>query len=148
MSPALGCFHRGGLAQPLTDSFTPPSRTTGFPTNLFPRCVSQFRVSSVNALFDTLYAMCNLLMMPAENLRGAMQGDQGRNSIENLEFGRILFWANFWAIFCAGSMDSSSSTIQSSPLVVTPSGMTKTVTVTGVILYSNEFHLGEKLDCL
>ena len=39
--------------------------------------MSQFRVASVNALFDTLYAMCNLLMMPAENLRGAMQGDQG-----------------------------------------------------------------------
>ena len=54
--------------------------------------MSQFRVASVNALFDTLYAMCNLLMMPAENLRGAMQGDQGRSySTDCLE--------QLWSIF-------------------------------------------------
>ena len=40
------------------------------------RCVAQFKVASVNALFDTLHAMCNLLILPPENLRGAMQGDQ------------------------------------------------------------------------
>lgn len=40
------------------------------------KCVAEFKVSSVNALFDTLHAMCNLLILPPENLRGAMQGDQ------------------------------------------------------------------------
>lgn len=33
----------------------------------------------MNALFDTLHAMCNLLILPAENLRGAMLGDQLAN---------------------------------------------------------------------
>ncbi len=36
-------------------------------------------MSSVNALFDTLHAMCNLLILPAENLRGATCGDQLAN---------------------------------------------------------------------
>ena len=40
------------------------------------KCVGEFKVTAVNALFDTLHAMCNLLILPPENLRGAMQGDQ------------------------------------------------------------------------
>ena len=40
---------------------------------------SDFQVPSVNALFDTLHAMCNLLILPAANLRGAMSGDQLAN---------------------------------------------------------------------
>lgn len=40
------------------------------------RCVSEWKVVPVNALFDTLHAMCNLLILPPENLRGAAQGDQ------------------------------------------------------------------------
>ncbi len=43
------------------------------------RCMGEFKVSSVNALFDTLHAMCNLLILPAENLRGATCGDQLAN---------------------------------------------------------------------
>ena len=30
-------------------------------------------------MFDTLHAMCNLLILPAANLRGAMSGDQLAN---------------------------------------------------------------------
>lgn len=39
------------------------------------RCVAGFKVAAANNLFDTLYAMCNLLILPPENLRGATQGD-------------------------------------------------------------------------
>jgi hypothetical protein len=40
------------------------------------RCAGDFKVTSVNALFDTLHAMCNLLILPPENLRMATMGDQ------------------------------------------------------------------------
>lgn len=40
------------------------------------KCVAEFKVGKVNTLFDTLHALCNLLMFPPENLRGAAQGDQ------------------------------------------------------------------------
>ena len=40
------------------------------------KCCAEFKVPAVNALFDTLHAMCNLLILPPENLRGAAQGDQ------------------------------------------------------------------------
>ena len=43
------------------------------------RCVEKWKVSAVNTLFDTLHAMCNLLILPPENLRGAAQGDQLAN---------------------------------------------------------------------
>ncbi len=43
------------------------------------RCMAEFKVPSVNALFDTLHAMCNLLILPPVNLRGAMCGDQLAN---------------------------------------------------------------------
>ena len=33
----------------------------------------------MNTLFDTLHAMCNLLFLPPDNLRGAAQGDQLAN---------------------------------------------------------------------
>lgn len=40
------------------------------------RCAAQFKVGTVNALFDILHAMCNLLILPPENLPDAIQGDQ------------------------------------------------------------------------
>ena len=40
------------------------------------RCVSDWKIGTVTALFDTLHAMCNLLILPPENLRGAAMGDQ------------------------------------------------------------------------
>ena len=40
------------------------------------RCMAEFKIPAINALFDTLHAMCNLLILPPENLRGAMYGDQ------------------------------------------------------------------------
>jgi len=40
------------------------------------RCVSDWKVPTVTALFETLHAMCNLLILPPENLRGAAMGDQ------------------------------------------------------------------------
>jgi len=43
------------------------------------RCATDFKIASVNALFDTLHALCNLLLLPPENLRGAMCGDQLAN---------------------------------------------------------------------
>ena len=43
------------------------------------RCVEKWKVAAVNTLFDTLHAMCNLLILPPENLRGAAQGDQLAN---------------------------------------------------------------------
>ena len=43
--------------------------------NEYRKCVAQFKVPKVVALFDTLHAMCNLLILPPENLRSAMQGD-------------------------------------------------------------------------
>ena len=43
------------------------------------RCAEKWKVAAVNTLFDTLHAMCNLLILPPENLRGAAQGDQLAN---------------------------------------------------------------------
>ena len=40
------------------------------------RCVADWKLPVVTALFDTLHAMCNLLILPPENLRGAAMGDQ------------------------------------------------------------------------
>ena len=45
------------------------------------RCVADWKLGVVTALFDTLHAMCNLLILPPENLRGAAMGDQVRISI-------------------------------------------------------------------
>merc|ERR1712083_758425 len=40
------------------------------------KCVADWKLGVVTALFDTLNAMCNLLILPPENLRGAAMGDQ------------------------------------------------------------------------
>ena len=40
------------------------------------RCVADWKLPVVTQLFDTLHAMCNLLILPPENLRGAAMGDQ------------------------------------------------------------------------
>jgi len=40
------------------------------------RCVADWKLPMVTQLFDTLHAMCNLLILPPENLRGAAMGDQ------------------------------------------------------------------------
>ena len=40
------------------------------------RCVADWKLPIVTQLFDTLHAMCNLLILPPENLRGAAMGDQ------------------------------------------------------------------------
>jgi len=40
------------------------------------KCVADWKLGVVTALFDTLHAMCNLLILPPENLRGAAMGDQ------------------------------------------------------------------------
>ncbi len=33
------------------------------------KCVADWKLATVTALFDTLHAMCNLLILPPENLR-------------------------------------------------------------------------------
>ena len=40
------------------------------------RAVADWKLAMVTQLFDTLHAMCNLLILPPENLRGAAMGDQ------------------------------------------------------------------------
>jgi len=40
------------------------------------KCVADWKQPTVTSLFDTLNAMCNLLILPPENLRGAAMGDQ------------------------------------------------------------------------
>ena len=40
------------------------------------RAVADWKLPVVTQLFDTLHAMCNLLILPPENLRGAAMGDQ------------------------------------------------------------------------
>jgi len=40
------------------------------------KCAADWKLSTVTSLFDTLHAMCNLLILPPENLRGAAMGDQ------------------------------------------------------------------------
>ena len=46
------------------------------PCQEYRRCVADWKLGVVTALFDTLHAMCNLLILPPENLRGAAMGDQ------------------------------------------------------------------------
>ncbi|XP_023341495.1 exocyst complex component 5 [Eurytemora carolleeae] len=52
------------------------------------KCVSDWKVGTVTALFETLHAMCNLLILPPENLRGAAMGDQ----LANMDKGILDNW--------------------------------------------------------
>lgn len=44
--------------------------------NEYRKCVQEFKVSSVAMLFDTLHALCNLLLVLPENLNQVCTGDQ------------------------------------------------------------------------
>ncbi|XP_040583269.1 exocyst complex component 5 [Lepeophtheirus salmonis] len=47
--------------------------------NEYRKVMATFKVPLVSNLFDTLHAMCNLLILPPNNLRGATQGPQLAN---------------------------------------------------------------------
>ncbi|GLH07900.1 Uncharacterized protein GBIM_13285 [Gryllus bimaculatus] len=44
--------------------------------NEYRKCVKELKVPLVNALFDTLHALCNLLLVKPENLKQVCTGDQ------------------------------------------------------------------------
>ena len=44
--------------------------------NEYRKCVKEFKVPLVNTLFDTLHALCNLLLVKPENLKQVCTGDQ------------------------------------------------------------------------
>lgn len=44
--------------------------------NEYRKCAKEFQVPLVNALFDTLHALCNLLLVKPENLKQVCNGDQ------------------------------------------------------------------------
>ncbi|XP_063222638.1 exocyst complex component 5 [Bacillus rossius redtenbacheri] len=44
--------------------------------NEYRKCVKEFKVPLVNVLFDTLHALCNLLLVKPENLKQVCTGDQ------------------------------------------------------------------------
>ncbi|KAG8234088.1 hypothetical protein J437_LFUL014617 [Ladona fulva] len=44
--------------------------------NEYRKCAKEFRVPLVNTLFDTLHALCNLLLVKPENLKQVCNGDQ------------------------------------------------------------------------
>lgn len=44
--------------------------------NEYKKCVLEFKVPMVTALFDTLHALCNLLLVLPENLKQVCTGDQ------------------------------------------------------------------------
>lgn len=44
--------------------------------NEYKKCVHEFKVPAVMILFDTLHALCNLLLVLPENLKQVCTGDQ------------------------------------------------------------------------
>ena len=44
--------------------------------NEYRKCASQFQVPLVNQLFDTLHDLCNLLVVPPENIRQISNGER------------------------------------------------------------------------
>ncbi|KAJ9578780.1 hypothetical protein L9F63_004988 [Diploptera punctata] len=44
--------------------------------NEYRKCVKEFKIPLVNTLFDTLHALCNLLLVKPENLKQVCTGDQ------------------------------------------------------------------------
>lgn len=44
--------------------------------NEYRKCVKEFKIPLVNTLFDTLHALCNLLLVKTENLKQVCTGDQ------------------------------------------------------------------------
>ncbi|XP_076314022.1 exocyst complex component Sec10 isoform X1 [Tachypleus tridentatus] len=44
--------------------------------NEYRRCIKEFRVTLLNSLFDTLHALCNLLVVVPDNLKQVCTGDQ------------------------------------------------------------------------
>jgi hydrogenase maturation factor len=44
--------------------------------NEYKKCVQEFKVPMVTTLFDTLHALCNLLLVLPENLKQVCTGDQ------------------------------------------------------------------------
>ena len=44
--------------------------------NEYKKCVNEFKVPAVMILFDTLHALCNLLLVLPENLKQVCTGDQ------------------------------------------------------------------------
>ena len=44
--------------------------------NEYKKCVQEFKVPMVLTLFDTLHALCNLLLVLPENLKQVCTGDQ------------------------------------------------------------------------
>lgn len=39
-------------------------------------CIDKFKLPLLNNIFNILHALCNLLLVPAENLRQVSSGDQ------------------------------------------------------------------------
>ncbi|XP_047002914.1 exocyst complex component 5 [Schistocerca americana] len=44
--------------------------------NEYRKCVKEFKIPLINTLFDTLHALCNLLLVKPENLKQVCNGDQ------------------------------------------------------------------------
>lgn len=44
--------------------------------NEYRRCAAEFKLPLINQLFDTLHALCNLLVVAPENLKQVCNGDQ------------------------------------------------------------------------
>lgn len=81
--PPVHLQQRGGHVGHLRRTRIQEVRIFLYRLPLFPECffffyrsAAEFKVPAVNALFDTLHAMCNLLVLPPGNLRGAACGDQ------------------------------------------------------------------------
>lgn len=44
--------------------------------NEYRKCVQEFKIPMITTLFDTLHALCNLLLVLPENLKQVCTGDQ------------------------------------------------------------------------
>ena len=63
--------------------------------NEYRKCVKEFKIPLVNTLFETLHALCNLLLVKPENLKQVCNGDQLVSHLFNFVFFKKLYLRNY-----------------------------------------------------
>ena len=69
------------------------------------KCIAELKIPLLNALFDTLSSLCNLLVVPAENIKQILTiNDQLVSSLPNMHV--CMYWMNHvsCSIYCCKEM--------------------------------------------
>lgn len=68
--------------------------------NEYRKCVKELRIPLVNTLFDTLHALCNLLLVKPENLKQVCSGETLVSLVFFLPLAKTntFFWSRWFSI--------------------------------------------------